>query len=490
MKTLIKYNKLISLTVAFLLLFGCKKDFLEIDDNTSLYRQTYVKDLSTMQDFLRGIYFRYAVNFELSTSQAYPEVVADNMKPVAQFGCFLTTHYSWTQKAELGDGVDYPGLSLEATAMNSLWKVGYQIANACSFVISETDRYRSENPHLADDIKGQAYAIRALTHFKLVNVFAQPISFSAEGNHPGIPYITSHDISKPVIRLGVSDVYQNIIQDYQRSIMLFTNPNTDPKVMNVYAAKALLARTYLFKGDFTNALNLAAEVASNYPLMTIAQGYPDKIFHSVKSSETETLYQLAPYGTVNIPFSFLGFMVNGFSMGFSATKDIANILIENPADVRAKWVKYDQGDWQIVKFPQDAAPEINPAVNDPKSAYYPPVIRSSEMYLTVSEAAAKLGDRSTALKYLNAIRKRANPDVMDIEASGKALLDSIYKERRKELAFEGLRMFDLQRNQQGVFREDAIFQYAKALPFPSNMAIAPIPLKDVQLSSMSQNDGY
>ncbi|WP_315816497.1 RagB/SusD family nutrient uptake outer membrane protein [Paraflavitalea speifideaquila] len=76
----------------------------------------------------------------------------------------------------------------------------------------------------------------------------------------------------------------------------------------------------------------------------------------------------------------------------------------------------------------------------PSIDYYPPIIRSSEMYLTAAEASAKINDDNTAKFYLNAIRKRADPTIADITATGNALIDSIYKERRKELCFEGFRM--------------------------------------------------
>lgn len=487
----IKYIQSILLFVTLIIVGSCKKDFLEIDDNTALYRQSYVKDLATMKDFLNGVYFKYAVNFEYATSQAYPEVIADNLKPLSRTGSgYLSSHYTWSQIPELGDGSDYPGNSRSATAMNSLWRMGYQIAHACSFVISETDKYRKENEEVADDIKGQAYAIRALVHFKLVNVFAQPMDFSKGGNHIGIPYVNDYDISAPVIRLSVSEDYGNIIEDYKQAIKLLPTDVKDVRIMNIVAAQALLARTYLFIGDYMNARDLAVSITSKHPLMTLAQGYPDNIFQFKKPLETETLYQLTPLGGGVVPSGFLGFALNGHPRGFLATKDIVNILTENLDDVRTKWVSKDQDEWQVVKFPTNVAPEVDPAVTNPKIAYYSSVIRSSEMFLTVAETSAKLGDENTSRTYLNAIRKRANPNIVLLTATGTALLDSIYKERRKELAFEGLRMFDLQRTGKGVQRIDAIFSYAKDLPYPNNKAIAPIPKTDVQLLGLLQNDGY
>lgn len=69
------------------------------------------------------------------------------------------------------------------------------------------------------------------------------------------------------------------------------------------------------------------------------------------------------------------------------------------------------------------------------------VIRLAEMYLTFAECALKTGrDQDKALTYINNIRKRVGmPDAA-------ALTEELVRnERRVELAFEGLRYFDLKR---------------------------------------------
>ena len=69
------------------------------------------------------------------------------------------------------------------------------------------------------------------------------------------------------------------------------------------------------------------------------------------------------------------------------------------------------------------------------------VIRLAEMYITFAECALKTGkEKDLALNYLNQVRSRVNMP------AAKELTDEIVKyERRIELAFEGLRYFDLKR---------------------------------------------
>jgi hypothetical protein len=69
------------------------------------------------------------------------------------------------------------------------------------------------------------------------------------------------------------------------------------------------------------------------------------------------------------------------------------------------------------------------------------VIRLAEMYITFAECALKTGrDTDKALGYINAVRKRAGmPEASQLDER------LVRYERRVELAFEGLRYFDLKR---------------------------------------------
>ena len=65
----------------------------------------------------------------------------------------------------------------------------------------------------------------------------------------------------------------------------------------------------------------------------------------------------------------------------------------------------------------------------------------------------------------------------------------MYKEKRRELAFEGGRMFEIQRLKQSVIRVDALSPQVQLMTYPSNKAIAPLPLSDVQ-GGLIQNADY
>jgi len=72
--------------------------------------------------------------------------------------------------------------------------------------------------------------------------------------------------------------------------------------------------------------------------------------------------------------------------------------------------------------------------------------RYAEILLNYAEASAELGNTQDALQALNKVRNRVGmPDVPANGGPNRTLMERIRHERRIELAFEGLRFFDLRR---------------------------------------------
>ena len=113
-------------------------------------------------------------------------------------------------------------------------------------------------------------------------------------------------------------------------------------------------------------------------------------------------------------------------------------------------------------------------------------IRYADVLLMAAEAEAQSGG-SNAEDYLNQVRERAYGDKShDYKSSEGALLDAIYQERRKELAGEGHRFFDLVRTKKAAAAIDG---------FTANKnEIFPIPLIELELAlaqdRWKQNPGY
>jgi len=113
-------------------------------------------------------------------------------------------------------------------------------------------------------------------------------------------------------------------------------------------------------------------------------------------------------------------------------------------------------------------------------------IRYADVLLMAAEAEAQSGG-SNAEDYLNQVRARAYGDnSKDYTSSEGSLLEAIYAERRKELAGEGHRFFDLVRTNKAAAAIDG---------FKSGQnELFPIPLIELKLADAverwGQNPGY
>lgn len=458
----------------FILISGvsCKKDFLEVIDKTKLLKQGYVVDLETTAHYMNGIYIMLTLSdgYADGLNFSYPELIADNVKLSPNLP--LET-YMWDQRADLPASYNGPGQ----------WLSFYRTVRACNFVIEKIEEYKNENIARATNIKGQALAVRAWMNFLLVNVFAQAYNYTADASHLGIPIVQSSDIDEALSRQSVATVYQSIIADLNEALQLLPVSEISKKnIFNYGAAKALLARVYLFKEDFAKAKSLSLEVLKDVPLMT--SGYPDKLY---TDQESEALFQVFPANSVtdSYPTLFMGYWTT-YYIGFLATKNIAQLYRQYPSDKRNAWVRDSAQDYLITKFPVGVAGRNSV----PESDYYQTLFRSTEMALTAAECYAKLSMEDSARYFINQIRNRADIPAITPVVTGAALMDSVRIERQKEMAFDGIRMYDLLRWKQGVNRLDATSPDIEKLPYPSNKAIAPIPITDVQLLKLQQNPGY
>ena len=480
-------NKSISFIMIFLnVLFGysCKKDFLNTPPSEVAVTEQFIKDLPSCQQVLTGAYYSLAVNFFTGPTLLYPDVVADNLKTTIA-GSYLTKPYAWNQIAS--DGTN----SLQSDNMNSAWLQGYNVIRQTNLVLENIDRFVNEDQAKANNIKAQALALRSMVQYYLVNIFAMPYQYTQTAFHAGIPLVKTSDITEPITgRASVSEVYQSIVKDLMQSIQLFGDSQADRTVMSKVAAQGLLARLYLSTGNYTACKNYAMAVIAKVPIMkndaSNTNNYPSNLF---TTKETEALFQLQPLVrgvNASANSSFVGPYLTGRSRSFLLTIDLVNILKEYPQDLRKVWYTPSGNDFIATKFPSNQIA----GATDPASSYYQTLLRSSEMYLCAAESYAKLGVLDSARYYLNEIRSRAIPGVTPILSSGTDLSNEIEKERRRELCIEGFRMFDLQRLGKGVSRSDSQISSAQTLPALDNHSIAPIPLNDVQINRLPQNQGY
>jgi len=340
----------------------------------------------------------------------------------------------------------------------------------------------------ADQYIGEAKFIRSLCYFYLVNMWAQPYNFTADASHLGVPLVLTaaddpFNISNQVPRATVKQVYDQMEADLLEAEIKLPLTSSDVFIRvaraTKSAARGLLMRLYLFKGDYAKA-NTYADLIINANIYKLNDKDPLVAFRTYTTPES--IFSVAMSGADNPNTNnSLGQHYNPRARGdLSITPDYIN-LMDTTVDLRFRKVGADS---LVEKFNGSFwTRKYNGLTTD-----YVPVLRFAEVLLSKAEALAKINNAvdASALALLNTIRTRSNASLVTA-VTKQNLLDAIIRERRIELAFEGQGSFEFQRNILDLPAHSTV----PALPFGSNYRILPIPKYETDKNpSITQNPGY
>lgn len=421
-------------------------DFLNVNNIGKSTIDNYYSEVDALPPAMNGIYNAawslYDTYFALYCESASDEVsFADNSSPWFRFHTFETTSAD------------------ESTAVGYIWKYGYNVINNCNEVLYYAPILLKENPGDASSIRdmiGQAYFMRAMVHFDLCRVYGQNYSYKPDASHQGIA-VADHiqSLTEKISRSSVRKVYAQVVSDLETSLEYFTAAPNDCYVANSLAAKALLARVYLYMGDNSKAVSYAGEVISARGL-TPREKYAS-MYTSAGVAGEEAIFRLHGYGQSGAQRKYYYYESPVARPSAKLTS-----LFTDADDVRTDLFSYEKGGKcypnVVMKYyctDEDAA--------DEQKFASPFLLRVSEQYLIRAEAACRLSDTSQAEKDLKALKARArgvSADAVSISWTGTdGLLSLIEEERMRELCFEGHRFFDLARWHKDVSNDEVNFTY-------------------------------
>ena len=314
------------------------------------------------------------------------------------------------------------------TTLATLWNTTYNQIYAANSVLEGT-RTAAFSVKEKAQLEGEALFIRGLLHFYLVELFGD------------VPYLetTDYKFNSTISRLPANQVYAHIINDLKNAELLLPSVynGTERVRVNSFAAKALLARVYLYTSAWNEAIIKSTEVIDNNSLYLFEETI-GKVF--LKGS-TEAIWQFMPSITgKNTDEAILFTFVSGPPPMVALSESIMNSFAAN--DLRkSNWTTAITNGNQTWSY----ASKYKESKNSTASREYSIVLRLTEQYLIRAEAWAQEENLSSAKEDLNKIRKRAG--LSNVAASTKqALLDAIIEERRREFFTEyGHRFFDLKR---------------------------------------------
>ncbi|HVX50773.1 MAG TPA: RagB/SusD family nutrient uptake outer membrane protein, partial [Chitinophagaceae bacterium] len=287
-----------------------------------------------------------------------------------------------------------------------------------------------------DNILGEALFVRSLANFDLLRMFGE---HWYKSSRYGISIVTTSDSPKtPVARSTVEQSYQQIITDLQAAINKLNTYNGNQYISQT-AAKALLARVYLYYGDKTNAAKMATDVIGddNFALL----GPSDFTQVYTKKLTTESIFELVfdlQHPSYYNTSTYLRDDALRSDVIFLANADLNTFFEGRPDDLRSQLVDYNNVDVSIQ--PDGRTQKYRGEATKDNSAY---VIRLAEIYLVRAEAQG----RQKGLADLNTVREARG--MSDLTAANvpndNDFLNAVLDERRAELNFEGHRLFDLAR---------------------------------------------
>lgn len=264
----------------------------------------------------------------------------------------------------------------------------------------------------------EAMVAKVFNYVHLLSFFSPAYNKATAGTEYGVPYITSTDVSATVpARLSLQNCYDQLIKDVTNAIPDLPENNLNNTRVTRDAAYGMLTRIYMSMGDYTNAAKYADLVLSSDKATILNyNNYTGGKLPATNSSPEELWVKYCNNSTFRYSDELLS--------QYDRTNDLRMTFL---ASIKTDGIYY--GGQQ----------NYNPNRG----------ITYAEIYLDKAECLARAGDFNGALAIVNnTIRKnRFSPSkytpvvATNTETGIKAVLD----ERRRELAFKGIRWIDMKR---------------------------------------------
>ncbi|MBB6107401.1 Starch-binding associating with outer membrane [Mucilaginibacter lappiensis] len=390
--------------------------------------------------------------------------------------------------------------------INNWWVNSYKLISRANDILANVPKITMDVP-TKNNLLGNASFLRGMAYFDLAKSFGDVPLIT----HPIIDK-SDPDFSPP--RTAASKVYAQAIAD-----LLFAEANclSEDKISSANkgmvssgAASAMLARVYLQRASTTfadpndnqNALAECNKVISS-GLYKLMPNYTDVFNWDIKyfPQQTEHIFDVQ-FGsnntttTQNITIRMFTPLAGGGSGSFVANPYVFNSLYFG-ADVRKAWnvtnkvtdskgVTTTVAPW-ISKYKD---PQWVQGSNNSRMNWI--ILRYADVLMMQSEAMNNLNPGDPAkFNGLNTVRDRAGLSAAHLSLANtptpSAFIDTLVKDRARELCVEGHRRWDLIR----LGRIKQIEQTINGFTLPDNLLLLPIPQPERDVNpNLTQNPGY
>ena len=468
MENKIKYITM--LIVPIFLQISCKK-FVEVDSpQGQLVTNNVFNNPSTAIAAVTSIYAQMFIDNYPYSIALYTGMSSDELKSYSSYTPFVQLY---TNSLTVGSG-----------AYTDIWNSGYSYIFQANQAIEGLQNSSAVDAAIKAQLTGEAKFIRAFWHFYLCNLF---------GNIP-IVVTTNYSVNAGAGRKDISEVYQQIAKDLNDAKSLLSNDFIDAnnRVTNErvrptkWAAIALLARAYLYMGDYANAEKESTSIIGSSNTFSLSADLSSVFL----SNSSEAIWQLLPvmpqYNTQEGHYFILtASPSNGSGIQTSAISSQLLASFEPNDQRKVNWVGNITVGTDTFYYPYKYKIAGGDILTE-----YSMVLRLAEQYLIRAEARVQQDNLEGAQADLNIIRTRAGLGSLTF-TDKNSILAAILHERQVELFTEwGHRWLDLKRTGH-VDETMSVVTPLKGGTWNQTDELYPIPQSDRDKNpNLSQNPGY
>lgn len=441
-----KVSRFIYLLSALFLMTACE-NYLDITPEGQVKRDDLLSTADGVEDAMYGVYSQlrdpYLYGRELSYSA---------LDVMAQY-----FDSRGNNKVEALLKYDYEYSDVE-TMFESVWTNMYKnISNVNSILNSGFVSGATEYP--AKIYRGEALGLRAFMHFDLLRLFAEQVTVNPDAE--GIPYATEFSLNTPQFSKA-SQVYDYIIADLLKAEELLSDEaqyigRRDYMTMrqihfNVHAVRATLARVYLTRGDYENALKYARKVIgeSGCSLLKYTELKGDMAGVLSRKEAVFGVYSTTQFYS-NV-YEDLWLTTSFYSL--NPRTDYASTYETNGEEdfrLGAFFETQLSGTVRFIKVLDKYKVNGNESQRPADMIQGINLIRLPEMHYIAAECLVKANLFNEAADHLDAVRISRKVSAIDRSAlTASFLQNAINEERYKELIGEGQTFFNCKRQNLGI----------------------------------------
>ena len=403
-------TKLIALLLGIVILVVSCKDFLALKPETSYSHPETLEDINALLNYESRVNGNYLGNIESGTDDFEIDFASYSTR-----SAYYQELYRWDKEPFSDDG-----------GAGENWLFPYETILYANVAIESLDRVKGGDPALRKRLEGDALFIRSYRFFQLMQVYSPPYMVGDQDNPYGIPLRLSSNVNERSVRATVKEGYQQIIDDLGRSIQLLPEEVSYKTRPDKSSAYALLARVHLSIGNYGQALECAQQslqrnsklmdyntldLSADYPFMPLNQ---EVIYHG-RSSASGSLMA---------------------SSRLTITQDLLGMYSDDDLRKMAFFVARIPDRYRFKGFYNGSA------------ASYFAGIAVDEMLLIAAECLIREGKVNEGMEMLNILLANRYDRTMFVPRTASNELEAlrlVLDERRKELAFRGIRWTDLRR---------------------------------------------